>query len=178
LVVLNGHVFNGEHEGKPFRMPHQLFQGGPDGFSLLRQHGAETFFERPSLGRTVAVFDFQADGDLDFVTNDLGHPVGLLENDSQAGNWIQIRLIGSDCERDAIGARVRVTVDANEFWEWQIAGDGYMCNNEPVLHFGVGKREGPVAVTIFWPGGQPQQLDGLQLGKRYSVVQAQPAWAE
>ena len=178
LVVLNGHVFNAEHEGKPFRMPHQLFQGGPAGFSLLKQHGAEPFFERPSLGRTVAVFDFQNDGDLDLVTNDLHHPVGVLQNESQAGNWIQIRLIGIECERDAIGARVRVTLAGEEHWQWQTAGDGYMCNNEPVLHFGVGNLDEPAQVTIFWPGGQTQQLDGLKLGNRYTVVQSQSPWVE
>ena len=52
-------------------------------------------------------------------------------------------------------------------------GSGYLCQGEPVAHFGLGGANGAAAevdtVTVTWPGGERRVLSGLQLDRMHVV---------
>jgi hypothetical protein len=59
-----------------------------------------------------------------------------------------------------------------ERWtSWQIGGDGYMCTNEAIIHFGLGAAQHIAGVEIQWPSGLSQQLSKLQPNRRYLIVE-------
>ena len=63
-----------------------------------------------NLGRGCAFGDFDNDGDVDIIINNLDGPPTLLRNDGgNRNNWMPIKCIGTRSNRSAIGARVRVT---------------------------------------------------------------------
>ncbi len=97
-------------QGIPFRMQPQLLRGSRRGFTLEDQKSAGRYWQREQLGRTLAMLDWNRDGRIDLLANHLDAPVSLLQNDSQAQNWLQLELVGVTSERDAIGAEVRVEV--------------------------------------------------------------------
>ena len=63
-----------------------------------------------NLGRGCAFGDFDNDGDVDVIINNLDGPPTLLRNDGgNKNNWIMIKCVGTRSNRSAIGTRVKVT---------------------------------------------------------------------
>jgi hypothetical protein len=174
LAVNNGHVFNASKQGIPFRMRPQLLRGGRQGFREQAAAEGGEYWLREKVGRTVALLDWDRDGKLDLLTNHLDAPVALLRNETRAQNWLQLELIGTRSERDAIGAEVHVQAGDARWTGWQTGGDGYMCSNESLVHFGLGDVEQLDRVEVRWPGGQVQVFEDLAANRRYLVVESQP----
>ena len=106
IAVLNGHVTDLTRRGQPFEMRPQLFEGSRQGFSIVKplRSANKTFWSRETLGRTLALIDWNRDGRMDLIANHLDQPVALLENQTQikSGKGIQFELVGTASERDAI----------------------------------------------------------------------------
>ena len=106
----------------------------------------------------MLTFDYDRDGDLDvFVVNNAGEPTLYRNDGGNHAAWLRIRLIGSASNRDAIGARVEVEVDAGAGVQLREAGVAthFLGQSESTLHFGLGAAAGepPVVarVTVIWP---------------------------
>lgn len=174
IAVLNGHVYDGRVDDIPFRMLPQLLHGRSDGFQLQSGESIGAYWADKTLGRTLATLDWNQDGRMDLIASHLDRPIALLQNNSPVHHWLQIELVGVQSEREAIGAEVRVTV-ADENWTgWQVGGDGLMCSNEAVVHFGLGDLSQPARVEVQWPGGKQTVVDDLPLNARYLLVEDQP----
>ena len=48
-------------------------------------------------------------------------------------------------------------------------GSGYLCQGEPVAHFGLGAATEIESVTVTWPGGEERVLRGLDVDKQHVV---------
>ena len=172
LAVLNGHLINKRGSSEPYKMLPQLFQsrpGSPPSYTL--SNPTEPYWTDPKLGRTMAVLDWNIDGKPDLITNHLDAPVALLNNQTTTGNSLQIELIGTTSERDAIGARVTVSGDRQSWTQWETGGDGFLCSNEPVLDFGIGNSEVVTHVDVHWPSGKTQTVHGLEVNQRYLIIE-------
>lgn len=172
LAVLNGHLVNKPGGSEPYKMLPQLFQsrsGSPARHTL--SNPTDPYWTDPKLGRTMAVLDWNIDGKPDLITNHLDAPVALLSNQTTTGNSLQIELIGTTSERDAIGARVTVSGDRQSWTQWETGGDGFLCSNEPVLDFGIANTEAVTRVDVHWPSGQTQTVHGLAINQRYLIIE-------
>ena len=177
IAVLNGHVTDLTRRGQPYRMLPQLFRGSRDGFSISRpfSQNDQNYWSDPALGRTLAILDWNCDGRIDLVANHLDQPVALLENQTQTGERksVRLELIGTESERDAVGASVKIQ-HANTVWSnWQIGGDGFLCSNQNEMHFGVGDIDLIETITIQWPSGSLQTFESVATGQSYLVVEDQ-----
>jgi len=115
-------------------------------------------------GRGVAVADFNNDGKLDLVMNANNEtPVLYLNNLRKTGNSIEVKLVGTKSNRDAIGANVRLTAAGKTMMRQVEAGSGYASEMMLPLHFGLGKADRVDAIDIHWPSGGVQHLEGQQL---------------
>jgi len=122
----------------------------------------------------MARVDLNRDGKNDVVITHLGETSAVLINRTSGDNhWLQVQLVGVECERDAIGAKVTVDVEGSRFTSWVTAGDGYLARNEPVLAFGLGDVTSPVRIEIVWPDGSAETLRGVKIDQRILVVQGQ-----
>ncbi|MEE2936510.1 MAG: FG-GAP-like repeat-containing protein [Planctomycetota bacterium] len=173
LAVLNGHVYDGRADDVPFQMPSQLLLGSPTGFRLQDASVAGSYWQKQQLGRTLALLDWDRDGKIDLLANHLDEPVALLGNESTTGNWLQVELVGVSSERDAIGAKVVVESGDQTWHGWQTGGDGFMCTNEPIIHFGLGTSENITRLQVTWPTGRSEQFDGLKINGRYLLIEGQ-----
>ena len=136
---------------------------------LFRNDGDGTFIEvgwvndadRIEDGRGLAIFDYDRDGRLDLV----------LRNRGPARHWIQVRLVGTRSNRDAVGARLRLHTAAG----WQTrevhAGSAYLSGQSLVQHFGLGDATRVDALDIAWPSGEQTALGTLDADRRYLVVE-------
>jgi hypothetical protein len=79
----------------------------------------------------------------------------LLRNDGgNKQNWIKIKLIGTHCNRTAIGARVRVATGKHVQMDEVHSGSSVMSQSDLRLHFGLGKAQTVDFVEVKWPTTQ------------------------
>ncbi|MGI9470841.1 MAG: FG-GAP-like repeat-containing protein [Rubripirellula sp.] len=180
LMVSNGHVFDLRIDGEEFQMPPQFLSNLGDRFELTPVEDTSGYWDGKYLGRTVTMTDFDRDGAIDFLVGHLHHPLALLHNQTRtSGHWIQFELIGTTSERDAIGARVALTMTGGEkMTQWVTAGDGYLCSDEAVIDFGLGDPVNLAQVEVTWPSGVVQIFDNVTSDRRYLIVEGDVALHE
>ncbi len=108
--------------------------------------------------RAVVTADLNQDGRLDLVMqNNASTPtVYLNKATSTDGNMVQLTLVGTRCERDAIGTRVEITYiessgEQHTVVRWVEAGNGYASQSPNQLHFGLGDCKTIQSLSIYWP---------------------------
>jgi hypothetical protein len=69
-----------------------------------------------------------------------------------------IRLIGTISNRDAIGARVRVTAGGSTQTRLRVSSSGYLSQSDPRLHFGLDDAARIDRIEILWPSGNLQTV--------------------
>ncbi len=115
-------------------------------------------------GRAVAIADLDLDGRLDLaINNNAAAPTILLNRVPDAGRSVALDLVGSRSNRDAVGARVRLTAGGRTMTRLVEAGSGYASQSSHTLHFGLGEATRVEAVEVEWPSGHRQALDREQL---------------
>ncbi|EKK00813.1 ASPIC/UnbV domain-containing protein [Rhodopirellula baltica SH28] len=177
LLVANGHVEDLTDRGTPFRMKTQLLVNQGKRFELAEMDDPDGQWERERLGRGVATCDFDRDGSLDAVVTCADSAAELLRNETEAvGNYIQLRLIGTRSERDAIGAHIELTAGAQVWTSAVTAGDGYACRNEAILHFGLGDVATLDSIAVQWPSGEVQRWNAIDskpidVNRRVGIVE-------
>ena len=124
-------------------------------------------------GRALAATDWDGDGDLDlWFKNRTGPQLRFMRNDGAAGHFVSLRLTGTKCNRDAIGARVEVRVAGRRIVKTVTAGSGYLAQSSKRLHFGLGQSETIEGVVVRWPDGSIENLPPLEVDQNYDYVQA------
>jgi hypothetical protein len=130
---------------------------------------AGAFFAQKSVGRGAAFADYDNDGRIDAFIVNLGSPAFLLHNTSTAGHWIAVRLVGRKSNRDGIGARVEVEAGGRRQARERSAGSGYLSQDDPRVHFGLGAAAKVDRVTVTWPSGKRQVLENVAADRVVTV---------
>ncbi|MEM9587963.1 MAG: CRTAC1 family protein, partial [Planctomycetota bacterium] len=175
IAVVNGHVHDNRSEEIPFRMQPQLFDGSAKRFSEVAVEDASGYWSTPTLARGLAKLDYNRDGRIDLVVTHLDHRHALLENQTRAaGNWLQLRLVGTESERDAIGATIQLQIGDRVLTDAVCTGDGFESRNEAIVSFGLGDVAIIDRLTIRYPSGKQQVHEDLNANHRYLLVEGQP----
>jgi len=102
--------------------------------------------------RGCAFGDYDNDGDIDVLVMNMNDPPSLLRNDSRnENNWIKIKLIGTKCNRTAIGTRVVVRTGGHTQMDEVHSGGSVMSQSDLRLHFGLGQTKLVDEVEVIWP---------------------------
>src|SRR5216110_2299481 len=85
-------------------------------------------------------------------------------------HWIELKLVGTRSNRSAIGAEVTAEIGPGRQRQVVDGGSGFCSQNDRRLHFGLGdQRLG--RVTIRWPSGQTQVLDGVTIDQLHVITE-------
>ena len=127
-------------------------------------------------GRAVASVDWDQDGDLDFwISNRTAPQTRFLRNNTdQTNHFIQFRLQGTTCNRDAVGARIalRLKGDPSIRSRTVRSGEAYLSQHSKWLHFGLGSATPELeSITVTWPGGTRESFPAPTADHRYLLVQ-------
>ena len=107
--------------------------------------------------RAVGFADIDDDGDLDFAIGCKKSRNWLLRNDFDAGNWLKVRLISPQGQAGAYGAKTRLyppnqAGGALVGMRESRSNNGYLGQDSPVLHFGLGALAAADVVVTFLDG--------------------------
>lgn len=109
----------------------------------------------PSLSNGVAYADFDLDGDLDMVVNNINNKAFLLENKTNEKlkhHYLRVKLKGNDLNTHAIGAKVILWHDGQQQHQFHSVIRGYLSSVDPIVHFGL-KTPLIDSLNVIWPDG-------------------------
>lgn len=114
----------------------------------------------------AAYADFDLDGDLDLVINNVDAPATILQNNSLNINYLQIKLNGSPANSVGVGARVYVR--CAEAWQSRemYTTRGYLSAVESMLHFGLAGCTKVDELRVYWQDGRAQILTDIDANQR------------
>jgi hypothetical protein len=115
------------------------------------------------------------DGDVDVLVLNMNETPSLLRNDGgNKNNWIKLKLIGTVCNRTAIGARVRVVTGKHSQIDEVHTGTSVMSQSDLRLHFGVGQAKQIDLIEVKWPTTQKiEQFKNVEVNQILTIKEGE-----
>src|SRR5919197_6398261 len=158
IIQINGHVYpqiDAHNIGQTYKNPRLVYKNVGNGqFKDVSSQMGPGITEHFS-SRGAAFGDYDNDGDVDALVLNMNDLPSLLRNDGgNKQNWIKIKLIGTRCNRTAIGARVRVVTGKHAQMDEVHSGSSVMSQCDLRLHFGLASAQTVDLIEVKWPTTQ------------------------
>ena len=180
LAIANGHIDDTVRNIRGnvgYAQPPQLFLNQGKGMFRDVSNELGKDFAQPKVGRGLAYADFDRDGDLDLLLTTNNGPAFLFRNDrltdaKAANRSLRLQLVGTQSNRDAIGAVVRLESGGVTQTRMVKSGSSYLSQSELTLTFGLGKRDQADRIVVQWPNGRTEEFSRLTAGKAYQCIES------
>lgn len=180
LALANGHIdetVRNIRGNVGYAQPPQLFVN--QGKGIFRDATVEvgSDFSQPKVGRGLAYGDFDGDGDVDLLLTTNNGPAYLFRNDragdaKSANMSLRLRLVGTQSNRDAIGAIVRLESGGVTQTRMVKSGSSYLSQSELPLTFGMARRDQAERIVVQWPNGRVEEFRNWKAGKSYQCIES------
>lgn len=126
---------------------------------------------------TATAGDYDRDGDVDLFVLSARGDQGLYQNNLDCDNsWVNIRLMGLQSNRSALGAKVRLRAKIGHgapVWLMREISAQNTFNGMNMLnaHFGLGKAGKIDKLIIEWPSGKRTECNNLDVNKFYAIIE-------
>ena len=165
IFVANGHLFpqlDRANLGTSYAQTNQLFENLGDGtFVEVSQLSGEGLGIK-KVSRGASFGDYDDDGDLDIFVLNINDRPTLLHNDGgNENNWLMVKTIGTESNRDGIGARIEVRCGEVAQSAEIRSGASYLSHNDLRAHFGLGQTESIDSLVVRWPSGLEERFENL-----------------
>ncbi|MCD2259267.1 FG-GAP-like repeat-containing protein [Psychroserpens luteolus] len=119
-----------------------------------------------------AVGDIDNDGLLDIVVSNDGQDIFLWKNMTlNSLHWIKLKLEGTQSNKNAIGARVEISVNGEKQYGYKLCGEGYLGQNSNMMHFGLDDNVLIDYIKIFWPSGLEETYFNIQSNQMLTLLE-------
>ncbi len=148
----------------------QLFENMGNGLFQDVSTDRGKYFSEEYVGRGACLGDYDNDGDLDFYVVNLNSSGKFLRNNKgNQNNWLMLNLVGKTSNRDGIGSMIRITSGGKTQTTQKRSTTGYLSQNDPRIHFGLGKNTNVEKIEIKWPSGKVQILENVKANQILKV---------
>ena len=120
-----------------------------------------------AYGNGAAYADFDNDGDLDLVINNINDEAFLYKNNSQEldpgkSHYLRLALKGPAGNRSGLGAQIEISQGYKKQYREFEAQRGYQSSVEPFVHFGLDSLTQVDELHIRWQDGHSQTLKNVK----------------
>ena len=125
-------------------------------------------FDKPTWSQGAAYADFDNDGDLDLVINNMNMECGLYKNKANElalNNYISIKLTNKEGQRSPIGAQIYVHQGEQVQSYIYSPFRGYMSTSQQIAHFGLGDNAQIDKLEVAWPDGKQTVMSNVSANK-------------
>lgn len=175
FFMVNGHVYpqvdNIDIRSK-YREPKLLFLNQHNGTFRNISNLVGPATQIPQVSRGAAFGDLFNDGRTEIVVENLkGQPMILRPQGGPENHWISFELQGTQSNRLALNARVKITSGSLVQMGEVLSGGSYLSQNDLRVHFGLAAATKVDSVEIRWPSGTVDHLKDLSADKFYGIVE-------
>jgi enediyne biosynthesis protein E4 len=189
LLMTNGHILDNialYHPQVKYAEERRLYRNTGEGHFVDATNTQGADFRAPRVGRGLAVGDYDNDGWLDFLVNNNGEEAQLFHNSgqmTQAGaapsgsgsvgknHWLGVHLVGTKSNRDAVGARLKITAGDFSSYDQEKGGMSYMSAQDLRIYFGLGARARVDTLEIAWPSGAKETVRDIAADQIVTVIE-------
>lgn len=157
------------------KVPNKIFENNGDLTFTDRSLDWGSF--EPSFSSGVGYADFDLDGDMDVLVNNINQEVQLLENTlrtpkankGEKSNYIKIDLIGPELNPNGFGTKVRLYCNGHlQFYE-NSPYRGYQSTVEDKIHFGLGDASAVDSIEVQWPDGRYSSHKSIRVNQELKI---------
>ncbi len=142
-----------------------------DGNLSFRNRADELGLGGHAFSTGSAYGDFDNDGDLDLIVNNINARVALYRNNTDSLSQSITLILSSKKNTHAVGTEVRAYAGGRQFFADNFVTRGFQSSVQPRITIGVGKEVTRLdSVVIHWPEGDFSVLYGVQTGKIQTIV--------
>lgn len=167
LFLVNGHLYPEADKfkmGLEYKQRPLVFLNSRD--KKFREAGIELGLSQRWKGRGLAMGDYDNDGKVDVVINNLDDGPTLLHNElPNPGQWLMVDCAGGPSNRDAVGARLTLRAGDLTLTREIKAGMSYLSSNALRVHFGLGAHKTVDSLEIRWPSGRVDRIENISAGQ-------------
>ena len=125
----------------------------------LKFKRTENGLDTEGFSNGSAYGDLDNDGDLDVVVNNVNMPLFVYDNqlNDSDSHYLKVILKGEGLNRDAIGAKLKLTSSNNTYFLEQQPVRGFQSSMDKRPNFGFKETEN-LTLTVSWPSGKITEL--------------------
>ena len=116
--------------------------------------------------------DFDRDGRSDLAIQNLNDSAAILRNDSDSDNHsVTIELIGTQSDREAIGAVIEAKLGARSIVRLCNGSVSYLASDERRTQIGIGEQTALDSVTVKWLSGVKESWRSLGTSGVHKLIE-------
>ncbi|WP_394974738.1 VCBS repeat-containing protein [uncultured Croceitalea sp.] len=120
----------------------------------------------------TALADFDNDGDVDLVTNNIdNYPTLYINKTNKSSNYLKIKFDYTNENRFGIGTKVFSYHEGKLQYKELYVTRGFQASSEPFIHFGYGNKEIIDSLQIIWPDRTYQVLKNVEVNQSLTIKQ-------
>jgi hypothetical protein len=173
ILTVSGHVYpqvDSLAAGARYRESKVVLFNKGDGTFRDVSREAGNVILLPQASRGAAFGDFDNDGKVDAVIENIDGPPLILRNTTMnANHWVSFQLFGKKGNRLAIGAKVKIFAGQQIQTAEVRSGGSYLSQNDLRVHFGLAGAKTVDRVEIRWPGGASETLHNEIADRTYCI---------
>jgi hypothetical protein len=130
-------------------------------------------FTRMFAARGLAVGDYNNDGRVDVLVGNNGAEPLLLKNNVAGNHWLGVKLQGTACNRDAIGATITWSAGGAKRTRYKANGGSYLSSHDTREVLGVGPATKIDWIEIKWPppSGRVERFTDVPIDRYVTIVE-------
>ena len=176
LFLANGHpddMVEAYSQQVKYKEPLLLFHNEGEKLANVSAQ-AGPVFSKMFPARGLAIGDYNNDGRTDVLIGNNGEAPVLLKNNAGEGNhWVGLRLQGTACNRDAIGAHITWSAGGVKRIRLKAGGGSYLSAHDPREVLGLGSATTIDFIEIKWPqpSGRVETFKNVPVDRYVTIVE-------
>lgn len=150
------------------KVPNCLFIN--EGALQFKEQAKTWQLDKPSYSNGAVYADFDNDGQLDIIVNNINESAYILKNNGFSNqNYLQIQFPEKERYNHAIGAKVIIYANGKQQFQEYHLHKSYLSSYSPFLHFGLGQAKKVDSLVVQWPDWHKQTFRDIATNQVFTI---------